>query len=44
MTQALLKSDFVTHKIVPVSGYKDLVTANEKLVAKDEEVISCACV
>ncbi|CAO3644119.1 unnamed protein product [Mucor hiemalis] len=38
--QALLKSDIIPHKIVPVSGYKDLITANEKLVTKDEDLRS----
>ncbi|KAI9257527.1 DNA replication pre-initiation complex subunit Cdc45 [Helicostylum pulchrum] len=38
--QALLKSDIIPHKIVPVSGYKDLVTANEKLVRRDNDLRS----
>ncbi|CAO3590605.1 unnamed protein product [Absidia cylindrospora] len=35
---SLLKSDIIQHKIVPVSGYKDLQKANEELVAKDEQL------
>ncbi|KAI9469765.1 MAG: DNA replication pre-initiation complex subunit Cdc45 [Benjaminiella poitrasii] len=38
--QALLKSDIIPHKIVPVSGHKDLEDANEKLVSKDENLRS----
>ncbi|KAI7869615.1 DNA replication pre-initiation complex subunit Cdc45 [Mucor mucedo] len=38
--QALLKSDIIPHKIVPVSGYKDLVAANEKLVRRDDDLRS----
>ncbi|KAI8646057.1 CDC45 family [Parasitella parasitica] len=38
--QALLRSDIIPHKIVPVSGHKDLEEANEKLVSKDENLRS----
>ncbi|CAO3645750.1 unnamed protein product [Mucor fragilis] len=38
--QALLRSDIIPHKIVPVSGMKDLEDANEKLVSKDENLRS----
>lgn len=36
--QALLKSDLIPHKLVPVSGYNDLERANAELVANDPEV------
>ncbi|KAI8980505.1 CDC45 family [Pilobolus umbonatus] len=36
--QALLKADVIQHKFVPVSGYADLIKANEELVKKDKEL------
>ncbi|KAI7868943.1 CDC45 family [Spinellus fusiger] len=38
--QALLKGDMIQHKIVPVSGYKDLENANEKLIKRDSDLRS----
>ncbi|KAI7902091.1 CDC45 family [Cokeromyces recurvatus] len=38
--QSLLKTDIIPHKIVPVSGHKDLEDANEKLISKDENLRS----
>ncbi|KAI8092402.1 DNA replication pre-initiation complex subunit Cdc45 [Gilbertella persicaria] len=38
--QAVLKSDIIPHKIVPVSGHQDLVDANIKLIQKDQELRS----
>ncbi|KAI9320750.1 CDC45 family [Dichotomocladium elegans] len=38
--QSLLKSDLIQHKLVPVSGYRDLEKANEELVAADPDLRS----
>ncbi|KAL0081475.1 DNA replication pre-initiation complex subunit Cdc45 [Phycomyces blakesleeanus] len=38
--QALLKGDMIQHKIVPVSGYRDLEIANDKLVKRDNDLRS----
>ncbi|KAI9246196.1 CDC45 family [Sporodiniella umbellata] len=38
--QSLLKTDMITYKLVPISGYKDLERAKERLVATDDELVS----
>ncbi|KAJ2960378.1 hypothetical protein NQZ79_g4190 [Umbelopsis isabellina] len=38
--QTLLKTDFIPHKIVPVSSYSDLKEANTELVQTDDELRS----
>ncbi|EPX73193.1 DNA replication pre-initiation complex subunit Cdc45 [Schizosaccharomyces octosporus yFS286] len=34
----LLKADFISHKIRPVSGYRDLENANETILEKNEDL------
>jgi hypothetical protein len=37
-----LKTDFIPHKIIPVSSYSDLKEANTELVQTDDEVLYSA--
>ncbi|KAI8969151.1 DNA replication pre-initiation complex subunit Cdc45 [Mycotypha africana] len=40
LLQAILKSDFIQHRIVPIADPQDLETANQKLIAGDDELRS----